>query len=143
VGVDKPRRKSKLTPDNVIRDQVAEMRHTDDWSQARASHMLGLYEWMHEQVYGVLPAELTGKGKPVADERMKAIGAIVRMLANEFDGSITGMVDYIRWISRRELRTEKWAKESNVQRGRLSWYKVFGLRSLYSDFLVDRKRGEK
>jgi hypothetical protein len=75
-----------------------------DWTGATPRHFVAAYEYMHERVYGVAPAELNAK------ERMVSAGCAKTMLDKEFDGDATAMAAFLRWTWQREKGREEWRR---------------------------------
>ncbi len=120
------------------------MRQHDMWKDARPVHMVALYCWCHEAVYGVAPDELA-TGRAGKQARIQAVGAAKNMLSREFGGNATVMVGYIKWVWSRVKGKEEWAARSGAQLGRVSWQQMFSGRSLLTDYKVEigRKRAAR
>ena len=142
IGADKPRKVGRRGPPQV-RDYLVDvitMMKSNNWSSAKPMHMVALYCWCHEQVYGVECAELTGSGKATTAARRGAAGAAARMLQGEFNGIPDAMARYINWVFKREVGREKWAKENGRDRGRMTWMVLFAGRAVLTDWRADRLR---
>jgi hypothetical protein len=89
-----------------------------DWSGANESTVLGLFAWLHEQVYGVDP---TQELRTVWVYGIQAVGKLIR---EEFN-SITEVVEFVRWTWTRERGREKWRRDNGRPGGRVSWRTQF------------------
>lgn len=114
--------------------EMSRMAASTDWSSATARHLVALYAFLHEKVYGVAPAELTSR------ERFFAAGAANRMLATHFDGDQGAMVAFVRWTWMRELKTEAWRRSNNRTEGRRIGWRLQFNGSLVTDYHVEQKR---
>ena len=141
VGEPKERKRSMLSPAKALAD-VDQMRRHDAWSDARPVHLVALYCWCHEAIYGVAPDELA-TGQAGKRARVQAVGAARNMLSRDFGGNAPAMVQYIKWVWSRVKGKEEWALRSGAQLGRVSWQQMFAGRSLLTDYKVElgRKRG--
>jgi hypothetical protein len=131
------RERSKTISDSAFEKatlQMHSMAKSTDWSAATPRHILALYAWLHEKVYGVAPGELTSR------ERLIATGAASRMLDRDFDGDQGAMVAYVLWTWKRERATEKWRRENGrVEGRRIGWRLQFN-GSLLTDYRIELAR---
>lgn len=118
-------------------EEVDRMRKENDWSGARAAHLVALYAWCHEKVYAVAPAELAGL------TWMAACSAAAKLVRDEFKDSVEDAIEYIRWTWRREAGREKWRNENNAPGGRIGWRLQFQTRLLLTDYKIDMARAAK
>jgi hypothetical protein len=116
------------------RTEAEVMRLSNDWSEARPAHVVALYAWCHEQTYGVTPVELVGLNWLAAGT---AAGKLAR---DEFDGRLEGVVEFMRWVWRREAKREKWRRENKHEGGRIGWRAQFVQRYLVTDWRIDAAR---
>ncbi len=136
VGVGKKKSPPRFNQDKA-RKELREMLTEGEFTQAKSLHFVALYEWAHEQVYGVLPAEFSTK-----TTWKSAMFAASKLLKDEFAGDPTKMVDYIRWTWKREKSREvarRQGKNPNI--GRLGWRLQFVTRHLVTDYRIDLARG--
>lgn len=95
-----------------------------DWTGCTGRHLVALYGWMHESVYGVAPLDL-GVAKTYA-----VAGAMAqRMVDGWFGGSVAEAADFMAWTWQREQGRMKWRAENlkgEQPAFRLSWRLQFG-----------------
>lgn len=117
--------------------EMGDLVKANDWKDATAVHFVALYAYLHDQIYGFAPGELTAR------ERMAAAGAASRMLSASFDGDPDDMVDFMRWTWRREASRERWRRENHRPGGKLTWRFQFSGRAL-DEYRADlmRSRGK-
>lgn len=137
AGVGKKRSKpAGLNPDKA-RAEVSAMLAAGDFDKAKPMHLVALYEWCHEQVYGVAPAEFATKAawKP-------ALFAASKLTREEFRGSASATVDFIRWTWAREKSREHARRTGrNESTGRIGWRLQFVTRHLVTDYRIEIARG--
>lgn len=102
------------------REEAVAMAADADWSSARGTHLVALYEKLHEAVYGVLPAELDGKNWALAS------AAAGRLVEKDFGGDPSKAVAFMRWAWRREQGRERWRRENGRDGSRIGWRLQFG-----------------
>lgn len=103
------------------------------WEGADETTILGLFAWLHEQVYGVDPTpELRGSW-------LFARNAVAKIRREEFE-SLDAMVDYVRWTWKRERERERWRRDNGRPGGRISWRTQFAYRDLIVEFRLDQNR---
>lgn len=141
VGEPRERKPSMLSAARALAE-ATEMREQNLWTHARPVHLVALYCWCHQAIYGVAPDELT-TGQAGKRARVQAVGAARNMLAREFGGNVVAMVGYIKWAWGRVKGKEEWAARSGATLGRVGWQQMFAGRSLLTDYKVEigRKRG--
>ncbi len=143
VGEPRERKPTLLSPARALA-AVEMMRRHDAWSDARPVHLVALYCWCHEAVYGVAPDELA-TGQAGKRARIQAVGAARNMLSRDFGGNVVAMVGYIKWVWGRVKGKEEWALRSGATVGRVGWQQMFAGRSLLTDYKVEigRKRAAR
>ena len=109
------------------------MAESGDWGGATGAHLVALYEWIHEQVYGVAPGELDGKTWAIARQ------AAGRMVEQQFGGDYGAAVVFMRWAWKREQRSEQWRRETGKEGRRIGWRLQFH-GALITDYKVDAAR---
>ncbi len=115
-------------------EQMRRMMEGRDWGQARIGHIVALYAWCHEKVYGVPAKELTGYAYT------QALLAAKRQVLKEFEGSLQAAVAFIRWTWQREAwRERKRREEGSRDSFRISWRYQFGP-ALVTDYRLDKAR---
>lgn len=82
-----------------------------DYEGAKPIHFLALYYWMHEQVYGVVCAEMG------AHDRKMGCFAASLIFRKQFDSDPEAMIDFMRWVWNREIGREKWRRENRPDGG--------------------------
>lgn len=109
----------------------ATARGADDWEGAEASDFVGVYAWLHREVYGVEAAELR-------KEFLAARSAADRMLREEFSGQSRAMIGFVRWAWARERGREQ--RRASGDGWRLGWRLLYSSRSLLVDYRVEARR---
>lgn len=118
------------------REQVKAMLADGNFDAAKASHLVALYEWCHEQVYGVLPAELTQ-----GENWKMAVFAASKLVKSQFNESVKDAIGFIQWTWKRERYREKMRREGRSDSvGRIGWRLQFVHRHLVTDYFVDKNR---
>lgn len=133
----KPRR----TPGPKLAEAMREMVKSGDWSRATNRHLVALYVYMHERVYGVASELAAAYSSRVEAEKNPLFGAEAaakRMLEQEFRGDPGAMATYIRWAWLRERAREE--KANGAERGRIGWQLMFSSRSLLQDYRLSARR---
>lgn len=136
AGVGKKKPASRGPDPDKARAQLAEMMLAGSYDKATPTHLVALYEWCHEKVYGVRPSELSTRAA------WKTVTfAASKLMRDEFRGSAPAVVDFIRWSWKREAGRERARRAgSNVHVGRLGWRLQFAMRYLVTDYRVDLAR---
>jgi len=128
----KPRAPNKAK----VREHLREMLVSGDFATATASHLVALYEWCHEQVYGARPSELDA-----GDAWKLATFAAAKLTKDEFDGEFQRAIEFVRWTWQREKAREKARREGrNNSVGRVGWRLQFVTRHLVTDYRIDMAR---
>lgn len=114
------------------------MRKEERWDVAEPRHLVALYAWCHEQVYGVAPAELVGYAWA------GAVSAALALVRNEFRGDVPSAVDFLRWVWARERERESWRRRNRPDGGgsRIGWRLQFG-RAMLTDYRIYLARKHK
>lgn len=131
VGVGKKRRKPQLDVERARRELRA-MITEKNYSRATPVHMVALYEWAHQSVYRVPPAEFSQK----VTWRLASMAA-GKMLKDDFAGDGVEMVNYLRWVWSREATREKTKRVAGT---RVGWPLCFRYRTLLTDYRVEKAR---
>jgi hypothetical protein len=134
----KAKRRPSLPPRSRLMCDVVLMLKSGDWPSATPAHLVELYDWCHEKVYGVASPELN-----MPDERLGACSAARSLLTKEFGGDSTAAVAFLRWAWAREEGREKWARQNQKERGRLAWRTLFSGRGVLGDYRVAAARAAK
>lgn len=116
--LERPRRSFRGSSTAAVdraKEETARFLDAGDWSQARGTHLVALYAWLHEKVYGVETAELDGKSWAAAASMAQ------RMVDSYFDRSFEKAVAFMHWTWRREQERDKWARANGRSRGRVGW----------------------
>lgn len=104
-----------------------------DWDGADESTMIGLFGWLHVEVYGVDPIPELRHSWHFARQ------AVVKIRREEFD-QLSDIVEFVRWTWKREREREKWRRENGRSGGRISWRTQFSYRDLLVEFRLDQNR---
>ena len=94
---------------------------TEDWPAGNRGPevLVALFCWAHEQIYGVsCVAE-------VARNFGAAYNSAERLMRSEFDNDFTAVVEFLRWVWKRERAQEKWRRENTGYGKVLTWRTVF------------------
>lgn len=138
AGVDGAKRKRRTQHLDLkkARSEIADMRGRQSFESARPVHMVALYEWCHEQVYGVSPAELSTKATWRA-----AMFAASRLMKDEFRDDPIAFVDFIRWTWVREKQRERQRRaDPACATGRIGWRLQFVTKHLVTDYRISIAR---
>ena len=138
LGVGTPRQKRRYDPRSSLRSALVDIEHKREhksWSDAHGRHFVALFVWLHTQVYGVEPEEIFEKKSYVA-----AIAMADRRCRTDFRGDPAAMIEYERWVWKRERTMEKRRRESGQDGRRISWQLLFVARNLLVDYRVKQNR---
>ena len=111
------------------------MMKSDDWSKAKASHLVALYSILHEMVYGVAP-ELKG------DELKLAKLSAGTFLKSRCSGNFVKAVEYMKWVWKRERGREEWRREKHIDGKVLGWRLILKHPAFWTEYRVG-KEGRK
>lgn len=120
-----------------VHEEMQQMCTSGDWSSANSLHLVALYAWLHEGVYGVLPQELESSSAYVY-----AASEAKRMLARDFAGDFAQAVLFLQWTWKREEGREQWRRGNGRSGGRIGWKLQFG-GSLVTDWKIDKARTDR
>jgi hypothetical protein len=116
-------------------EETAAMASTGAWDGARGVHLVALYAWLHQQVYGVEAGELSGVGqgsaavKAAQVEWAAASVSAQKFCAKEFGGEFAECVEFMRWAWRREEAVEKKRRSGeSTSDFRMGWRYQFSAR---------------
>jgi hypothetical protein len=134
-------------PARATRVQVGDIEHyrrdiehmipTGEWSEAGPGHIVSLYAWCHEKVYGIYPSELTNPF-----QYAKAMDAVRDISEYHFDGDPAECVAFVRWSWKREEDRERWRRDNGKSGSRLVWRFQFN-DAMVTDYLLDIARRRK
>lgn len=113
--------------------EIVAMLGDNDFEEAKPFHLVALYEWCHEKVYGVRPLELE-------KQWLAAAHAASELAKTDFEGELAEVVEFIRWTWRREQQREARRAQSGQSMGRVGWRLQFVTRYLLTDYRIDQKR---
>ena len=116
------------------RAEAERMRLERSWGDAKPGHLVALYAWCHEQVYGVAPAELSGL------DWSGAAAMAAKLVRDEFGGKMAEVIEFMRWLWRREKAREKWRRDNDREGGRISWRTQFKGGACVTDYRIDKAR---
>lgn len=109
------------------------MMKSDDWSQAKASHLVALYVILHEKIYGVAP-ELKG------DELKQAKLVAGQFLKTRCKGKFEKAVEYMKWVWKRERGREDWRRNNHIDGKVLGWRLILKVDSMWTEYRVGQER---
>lgn len=135
LGTDKPKR--TRGPNKArAREAVRAMVVAKKWEDASAVHLVALYEYCHELVYGEAPLELDN------NEVWKlATFAAARMVKRHFDGDAAAAMEFVRWTWQRERSRRAWREKKGVTSTRLGWRLQFR-DDMVTDYRIEMRSGE-
>jgi hypothetical protein len=119
------------------RSGMQEMLGAEKWKDATGTHLVALYEWVHEKIYGVLPLELDGRAWA------RAASMANRMVATHFENDFEKAVTFMRWVWRGEKKREEWRRDKGVDGGRIGWWQMFNGGRFITDYKVSVDRATK
>jgi hypothetical protein len=111
------------------------MRETGQIRGMKGRHFVALFHECHEGVYGVAPAELLD-----GETWFGAASAAERMLVQEFAGNVESMIEFVRWVWRRERTMEKRRRSDGIDGRRIGWRLMYLQRVLLTDYRVALRR---
>ena len=114
-------------------EQAEAYRKAGKWDGASGRHLVALYAWLHEQIYGVAAAELLD-----GDAVLGAISSADKLLRAEFDGDAGRAVKFIAWCWSRERQRETSGRNEGR---RVTWRLQFASRCMLTDYRVELLRG--
>lgn len=113
------------------RFETEQMMKSGDWDKCAVRHLVALYDIMHEKCYGVEDASLGPA------ERYNATMMAANLTRHEFDGKFVEVIEFMRWVWKRELSKEKWLRENNKPLSRrVTYYDMFGKKLLLTDYKI-------
>jgi hypothetical protein len=117
----------------TAKDEMPRMAKAGDWGDATGMHMVALYGFMHQEVYGFEPLEL--------DKKAWASGAkhALRCCEKFFGADYGALAEFMRWCWKREIERETWRKANQRDGARLTWRWQFAAQ-LVSDYRVHAQR---
>lgn len=136
VGTGKPRKKRARTGRADVRRTVEEVRRLVQGGEPKMmtpTQLVALYYLCHSEVYGAEPSELVG------ETWRAACLAAGRLSKSEFNGNSADVVEFIRWVWRREKWRED-RRQDGASRWRVTWRQQFVRRDLLADYRTDLAR---
>lgn len=119
--------------EEAAREDVRAMIDSEDWGLARPQHFVELYARLHAEVYGTPPLELATK-----TQKLAAASLAARVMKQLFAGDPRAVVDFIRWVWRRQSQEEK-KRRAGLKDGdfRVTWRYQFSAK-LVTDYRRDQ-----
>lgn len=107
---------------------------------AEPKHLVALYTFLHERVYGVQATELHQD-----KEYMGAVSSARALVQREFDGRVEMGVAFLKWLWERERGRHRWRVREQRPLSRLGWRFVFNGGALLTDYRLHlaQKRGQE
>lgn len=134
VGPSRPKRKRGVAKQKA-RAELEAFVAANDYSAMRPIHFVALWMRCHEKVYGVVPAEMD------AQAWRGASSAAEKLLRVEFGGKVLALVEFMRWVWKREQWRERRAQFDGEPRvSRIGWRLQFVQRHLLTDYRIDVAR---
>jgi hypothetical protein len=124
----------KKAIERIIRD-VREWSKTDI-KIATPTQLVALYYLCHSEIYGSEPIELVGSNWN------QACISVGKMIKQDFGGNSIGVVEFVRWVWRREQWRET-HRSGDKPRWRITWQQQFAKRNLLSDYRAEMARAGK
>jgi hypothetical protein len=136
--LDAKPRKFRATKDQRRRAivEMDAMAESGDWSAAKGHHLVALYAWCHNAVYGVEPLELDSRAWAIAGT------CATRMVEQHFDQDPGKAIEFMRWAWDREREREEWRRANGRSGRRIGWQLQFS-GSLITDWKLDIARRAK
>jgi hypothetical protein len=129
----KPPKKTR-DPVAAAREEMRAMGERGDWSGATGAHLVALYEWLHEEVYGAPTSELS-----VRRLRGIAVSVAGAFVKREFGGDPERAVEFLRWAWTREQEREAWRRANDRSGKKIGWRLAFS-GELATEYRVDVAR---
>jgi hypothetical protein len=135
AGVGKKRKTRTLDPERA-REELRGYLVKGDFTGATPKHLAALYEWCHEQVYGVRPSEMATR---VIWTRV--VFAAAKMLKDDFAGDMGATIAFIRWTWQRERERERARRAGRDNSNfRIGWRIQFVTKHLVTDYRIANAR---
>lgn len=109
------------------------MMKTNEWSGAKASHLVAMYVILHKMVYGVEP-EIKG------DELKQAKMTAGSFLKTKCSGDFIEAVGYMKWVWARERDRETWRREQHIDGKVLGWRLILKHSGIWTEYRVGQER---
>jgi hypothetical protein len=106
----------------IVRAESEVLRNSKRWGEMKPSHLVALWVWLYQQVYGVAPEPAEVSPKAYSTATLFA----GRLLKDSFGGDAARMVGFMRWT---------WARELKMKRARPDGRRI-GARLMFSAALV-------
>lgn len=136
VGEVKPKRKPNVRKAMELSEkQVEKLQDDGRYAEMKGRHFAALFVKLHTHVYGVRPLELE-----VGDAWFGAASAAERLLHGEFRSNAAAMIEFIRWVWKRERKVEKKRRDDGTSGRRIGWRLMFVQRHLLTDYRVEQSR---
>lgn len=135
----KPRTSAQKGRDTLARLIAnAKIRSRDgEWDDAKPRDFVGLFALCHQIVYGIEPIELATK-----TELMKATRVAKKCLSNFFDDDPHELVEFIKWVWKRQEGKEAWALREGKNLSRLNVFAQFSPQKV-SDYRIEIVRSQR
>lgn len=135
LGTDKPKR--TRGPNKArAREAVRAMVTAKAFEGTSAVHLVALYEYCHELVYGEPPLELEN------NEVWKlATFAAARLVKKHFDGDTDAAMEFVRWTWQRERSRKAYRERKGIASTRLGWRLQFR-DDMVTDYRIAMRSGE-
>ena len=104
------------------------MIRSGDWDNARASHLVALYDRLHVRCYKVECAELG------PSERYNAAMMAANMVKRHFGGEYVEAAAFMRWVWEKEIKDEKWRRDHERFNARRIGYRLMFSGSMITDY---------
>lgn len=115
---------------------AAERIESGSWEGACPAELLGLYAQLHQSVYDVPPVDLDKEWVP-------ALSAAKSLMQREFANDPEQVVEFLRWVWRRERAREKRRIAEQKAGWRIGWKFQFRSRDLLTEYRVELARAKK
>lgn len=108
--------------------EVDEMIRSGDWDNARASHLVALYDRLHVRCYKVECTELG------PSERYNAAMMAANVVKRHFGGEYVEAAAFMRWVWEKEIKDEKWRRDHERFNARRIGYRLMFSGSMITDY---------
>lgn len=135
----KPKRMGSGELVKAIAAMKTMLAETEDYVPTTPGAVVMLYAWLHTEIYGAVPAELTGLGY------LQACQGVAQLSKSQFEGDLADVFEFVRWTWARESQTEERNRKTGRQGRRVTWQLQFRTGGILTDYRVamSRARGQQ
>jgi hypothetical protein len=127
------KKKRRRAPSDVRRTLARDTAELDgviaDPGKGEPRHLVALYAYQHERVYGVFPEELV---RP--NDHAGAVSAARSLLSQAFDGDMREALEFMRWVWQEQRRRAAKKRANGETPFRVGWRLQFVDRRFVTDY---------